>query len=114
MDLLYTIMTSSSYSQLSWVVHFLQNLLTHSIAISMSLPVGMAKVVIDILLVALCYCLPVRNERDIEEHVKAKCKGPWLAVYGRGHCNSHRMHCSGLSLVHNVSSLCQILQRFAV
>ena len=80
MGLLYVVKTSSSYSQLDPVVHFLQNFLTWSIVILTLLPVGMAKVVIDILFMALCCGLPVCNEQDIQEHVTAKCKGSWHAA----------------------------------
>ena len=48
MGLLDVVRTSSSYSQLGWVVHFLQNFLTRSIVMLTSLPVRAAKVVIDI------------------------------------------------------------------
>ena len=57
MGVLYVVKTSSSYSQLSRVVHFLQNFLTQSIVILTSLPVSTAKVVIDILFVAMSYCV---------------------------------------------------------
>ena len=80
MGLLYCVRTSSSYSQLIWVMLFLQNLLTRSIVILMSRPVSMAKVVIDVLFTVLCYSLLVCNEQDIQEHVTAKCKGPWRAA----------------------------------
>ena len=65
MGLLYVVRTSSSYSKLGQVVHFLQNFLTRSIVILKSFPVGPVKVVIDILFATLSYCVPVRNERDI-------------------------------------------------
>jgi hypothetical protein len=65
MDLLYVVRTSSSYSQLFRVVHFLQNFLTRSIVILTSLPVGAAKVVIDILFTASCDDVPVRYQWDI-------------------------------------------------
>ena len=76
MGLLYVVRTCSSHSHLSWVVHLLQNFLTWSIVMLMLLPVGMAKVVIDILFMVLCYCLPVHNEQEIQEHVLAKCNSP--------------------------------------
>jgi hypothetical protein len=53
MGLLDGIRTSSSYSQLGLVMHFLQNFLTWSIVKLMSLPVSMTNVVIDILF-AVC------------------------------------------------------------
>ena len=53
MGLLYVVRTSSSYSKLSRVMHFLQNFLTWSIVILTLLPVGVAKVVIDILFAML-------------------------------------------------------------
>ena len=40
MGLLDGIKTSSSYSQLSWVMHLLQNFLTQSIVILASLPIS--------------------------------------------------------------------------
>ena len=114
MGLLYVVRTSSSYSQLSRVVHFLQNFLTRSIVILMSLPVSMTKVVIDILFTVLSYCVPVRNERDIQEHVVAKCKSPWHAAECGGCCDLHGMHCSRQSLIDNVSGLRHILRWIAV
>ena len=42
MGLLDSIRTSSSYSQLSWVMHFLQNLLTWCVVILTLRPVGVA------------------------------------------------------------------------
>ena len=71
MGLLCVVRTSSSYSQLGRVVQFLQNFLTQSIVKSMSLPVGVAKVVIDIL-----FC-----------GVEQWCASPLSAVYSRTcHC----------------------------
>ena len=70
----------SSYSQLGCVVHFLWNLLTQNIVILLSLHVGTAKVVIDILFTALHHSLPIHNEQDIQEHVVAECKGHWHAA----------------------------------
>jgi hypothetical protein len=101
MGLLYVVRTSSSYSQLSWVVHFLQNFLTRSIVILTSLPDGAAKVVVDILF-AMLSNWPVHNERDIQEHVVAECKSPWRAAKCGGCCNLHDMHCSHQSLMDNV------------
>ena len=60
MGLLNVVRTSSSYSQLGRVVHFLQNFLTRSIVISTLLPIGAAKIVIDILFVASGDGVPVR------------------------------------------------------
>ena len=113
MGLLYVVRTSSSYSQLSRVVHFLQNFLIWSIVILTSLPVGMVKVVIDILFAMLSYCVPVRNKRDIQEHVTAECESPWHAAKCGGCCYSHGMHCSCQSLIDNFSGLCQILRWIA-
>ena len=76
MGLLYVVRTSNSYSQLGRVVHFLRNFLTRSIVILTLLPIGTAKVVIDILFAMLSYCVRVCNERDIQEHVAAECKSP--------------------------------------
>ena len=114
MGLLNVVRTSSSYSQLGRVVHFLQNFLTQSIVILTSLPVSTAKVVIDILFAALSYCVPVRNEWNIQEHVAAKCKSPWSAAECGGCCDSHGVHCSRQSLIDNVSGLCHILRWIAV
>ena len=80
MGLLYVVRTSSSYSQLGRVVHFLQNFLTWSIVILTSLPVGTAKVVIDILFAVLSIGVPIRHQWDIQEHVAAECESPWHAA----------------------------------
>ena len=61
MGLLCCIRTSSSYSQLSQVVRFPQNFLTRDVVILISLPGDTAKVVIEILFMAPCYCPPVHN-----------------------------------------------------
>jgi len=114
MGLLYVVRTSSSYSQLGRVMHFLQNLLTWSMVILTSIPVCTAKVVIDILFAMLSYCVPVRNEWEIQEHVAAECKSPWHAAKCGCCCHSHGMHCSRQSLIDNVSGLCHILQWIAV
>ena len=66
MGLLYVVRTSSSYTQLSRVMHFLRNFLTRSIVILTLLPVGAAKVVIDILFTMLSYCVQVHDEWDIQ------------------------------------------------
>ena len=81
MGLLYVVRTSSSYSQLGRAVHFLQNFLTRSIVILTLLPIGVAKVVIDILFAMLSYCVPVRNGRDIQEHVAAECESLCCQVW---------------------------------
>ena len=103
-DLLNVVRTSSSYSQLGWVVHFLQNLLTRSIVMVTSLPIHAAKVVIDILFTAASYSVPIRYQRDIQEHVAAECESPWHGAK----CGSRQ------SLVDNVSGLSQILPWIAV
>ena len=56
MGLLNIVRTSSSYSQLGRVVLFLQNFPTWSIVILTSLPIGVAKVVIDILFACAMAC----------------------------------------------------------
>jgi hypothetical protein len=80
MGLLYVVRTGSSYSQLGRVMHFLHNFPTWSIVILMSLPVGMAKVVIDVLIMVLSTGVPVHQQCDIQEHVVAECKSPWYAA----------------------------------
>ncbi len=114
MGVLYVVRTSSSYSQLSRVMHILQNFLTRNIVILTSLTVSMAKVVIDILFAALSYGMPVRNEWDIQEHVSAECKSPWRAAECGGCCDSHGVHCSRQSLIDDVSGLRHILWWIAV
>ena len=80
----------------------------------MSLPICAAKVVIDILFAAASNRLPVHYQRDIQEHVTAKCKSPWRGAECGGYCDSHGMHRSRQSLVDNVSGLSQILRWIAV
>ena len=63
MGLLYVVRTSSSYSHLGRVVHFLQNFLTLSKVILTLLPIGTAKVVIDKLFAALGDGVPVHYQR---------------------------------------------------
>ncbi len=82
MGVLYVVRTSSSCSQLSRVVHFLHNCLTQSIVMLTLLPICVAKVVIDILFAVISYCLPVHHQRDIQEHVAAKCKSPGVLPSG--------------------------------
>jgi hypothetical protein len=106
--LLNVVRTSSSYSQLGWVMHFLQNFLTRSIVMSTSLPIRAAKVGINILFAAASYRLPVRYRREIQEHVAAK------GAECGGYRDSHGMHGSRQSLVDNVSGLSQILWWIAV
>ena len=105
-DLLNVVRTSSSYSQLGWVVHFLQNFLTRSVVMLMLLPLCAAKVVIDILFAAASYCLPVRYQRDIQEHVMAKYESPWHGAECGGYCDLHGMHCSHQSLLLYSSDSC--------
>ena len=47
--------SSSSYSQLSWIVHFLQNLLVRSIVILTLLPICSAKILIYMMFMVSCY-----------------------------------------------------------
>ncbi len=61
--------TRSSYFQLGWVVHFLQNLLAWSVVVVSLLLVGTKKVVIDILFLMCLNCLPVGNEWYVQKHV---------------------------------------------
>ena len=63
--LLNVVRTSSSYSQLGWVVHFLQNLLTQRIVILTLLPVCKVKPAIDILFMGLNYHLPICHQLDV-------------------------------------------------
>ena len=72
MNLFNGVWTSLPYSQFSWVVHFLQDLLAWSIVVLTSLPVGTAKVLIDELFTVLCYCLPVSNQWYVQKHVSAE------------------------------------------
>ena len=51
------IRTSSSESQIGWVIHILKNLLTRSIVILTMLHVDMVRVVIDVLFTGLSSCL---------------------------------------------------------
>jgi hypothetical protein len=95
-------------------MHFLQKFLTWSIVILTSLPVGAAKVVIDKLFTAASYRVPIRYQRDIQEHVAAECESPWHAAKCGGCCNLHGLHCSRKCLVANVSGLCHFLWWIAV
>ena len=72
MNLFNGIWTSFPYSQFSWVVHFLQDLLAWSIVVLMLLPVGTAKVLIYELFAMLCYCLSVSNQWYVQKHVSAE------------------------------------------
>ena len=65
MGLLDGIRTSSSESQIGWVIHILKNLLTRSIVILTMLHVGMVKVVIDVLFTGLSYCLAICFQQDV-------------------------------------------------
>ena len=106
MGFLYVIRISSSYSQLGRVMHFLQNFLTLSIVLLTLLPIGVAKVVIDILCAALGDGTPVHYQRDIQEYVTAECQSPWRAAQCGGCRDLHGMHRSRQSLINNFSSLC--------
>jgi hypothetical protein len=64
-----------------------------------SLPIHAAKVVIDILFTAASYRVPIPYQRDIEEHVTAKCESPWHGAKCGGYCDLHGMHRSHQSLV---------------
>ena len=64
--------SSFPYSQLGWVVHFLQYSLAWSIVILTSLPVGTAKIFIDELFAVLGYCLPISNQGYVQKHVSAE------------------------------------------
>ena len=66
------VQSSSSYSQLSWIVHFLQNLLAGSIVILTSLPICSAKILIYMMFAASCYCLPIGNKWYVQKHVPAE------------------------------------------
>ena len=61
MSSLNVIRTRGSYSQLSWVVHFLQNLLAWSVVVLTPFPVSTMQVIIDALLLMFSDCLPVGN-----------------------------------------------------
>ena len=50
-----------SYSQFSWVVHFLQNLLPWSIVIVKSLPVCASQILIDMMFAYECNGLPISD-----------------------------------------------------
>jgi hypothetical protein len=100
--LLNVVRTSSSYSQLGWVVHFLQNFMTGSIVMLTSLPIRAAKVVIDILFAVASYCLPVCYQRDIQEHVVAKCESPWVQL-SRSRLVSRELFASPIRVtIHNL------------
>ena len=64
--------TSFPFSQLSWVVHFLQYLLARSIVVLTSLPVSTAQVLIDELFAVFSDCLSVINQWYVQKHVSAE------------------------------------------
>ena len=67
-----SVRSSSSYSQLSWIVYFLQNLLAGSIVILTLLPIRRAKILIYMMFATSCYCLPIGNKWYVQEHVPAE------------------------------------------
>ena len=50
------------------------------LSLKLSDPEHVAMVVIEILFAMLRYGFPVHYEWDIQEHIMAKCKGPWHAA----------------------------------
>ena len=71
-NIINSVRSSSSYSKLSWIVHFLQNLLAGSIVILTSLPIFSAKLLIYMMFAASCYCLPIDNKWYVQKHVPAE------------------------------------------
>ena len=67
-----SVWSSSSYSQLSWIMHFLQNLLAGSIVILTLLPICLAKILIFMMFAVSCYCLPISNKWYVQKHVPAE------------------------------------------
>ena len=61
-----------SYSQLGWVVHFLQNFLTRSIVIRTLLQIGTAQIIVDVLFAVLGYGLSVCHKGYVQKHVSAE------------------------------------------
>ena len=51
----------SSYSQLSWIVHFLQNLLAHDVIVLASFSISTSQVLIYMVFARACYCLPISD-----------------------------------------------------
>ena len=67
-----SVWSSSSSSQLSWIMHFLQNFLAGSIVILMLLPICSANILIYMMFPASCYCLPIGNKWYVKKHVPAE------------------------------------------
>ena len=67
-----SVCTSSSYSQLSWIVHFLQNLLAGSIVILTSLPICLVKILIYMMFMANFFSLPIGYKWYVQKHVPAE------------------------------------------
>ena len=71
-----SVRSSSSYSQLSWIVHFLQNLLAGSIVILTLLPICSAKILIYMMFAVSCYCLPIGNKWYVQKMSLLKARAP--------------------------------------
>ena len=68
-DTFNSVRSRGSYSQLSWVVHSLQNLLAGSVVKLTSLPISAEEVIIDSLLSFLSDSLPVGDKEYIQKNV---------------------------------------------
>ncbi len=72
MNTINSVQSSSSYSQLSWIVHFLHKMLVRSIVILMSLPIHSVNILIDLIFALSFYCLLIGNKRYAQKHVPAE------------------------------------------
>jgi hypothetical protein len=72
MNMINGVQTISSYSQLSWFMHLLQNLLAGSIVVLRLPPICVPEILIYMMFTARCICLPVGNQRYEQKHIPAE------------------------------------------
>ncbi len=72
----------------------LQNLLSWSLVILTSLPIGICKFSLDMIFTSMCNGLPISNQRHFQKHASSKGKRTWTTPYGSSNGGLHGMHCS--------------------
>ncbi len=73
----------------------LQNLLSWSLVILTSLPIGICKFSFEVIFTSMRNDLPISNQQHFQQHASSKGKRTWTTPYGSSNSGLHGMHCSG-------------------
>ncbi len=106
--------TFRSYSQLSWIMHFLQNLLSRSVVILTLLPISTLQILINMMFTITRNGLPICNQRHISKHISSKSKSTRRTSQGSSNSGLHGVHRSSQCIIYYVSSLSDILWRIGM